>query len=134
VSVFAVDLELFVKRGFKMANIDIDAALQEIGGDQEVKVPFGELDVGHMYRIRQLTRTESIVHGKKIDGIRANLDIGDEAVKLFTYLPNAMKNMKDGLFNAINAAAEKKEYFGLCLYGAMGSSNIGRIHKPNEGV
>lgn len=75
-----------------MAENDLDAALAEIGGDREVKVPFGDLDLGHLYRIRQLEKTGSVVLGKKIQGMKASLDVGDEEIKLFTYLPNAMKH------------------------------------------
>lgn len=111
--------------------MDFKALIEEID-EQEVKVPFGELERGVLYKILALKKTSSQYNGKEISGMHAQL-LTEEGMKLFTYLPKKYISMKEALMNEINAKGHSPAPYTIAFYGTIGTTNIAKIHLPKEG-
>lgn len=109
---------------------DIDGMLNEIEGS-EVKMPFGDLNIGMLYDVRSLEKTSTLFQGKQIEGMKANISF--EGLQFFTYLPSNYIKMQPNLMAAINAAGLTAQKWTVCYYGSLGKCNIGRLHKPGQG-
>lgn len=106
--------------------------LDLLNANEEIKVPFDELQKGTLYPIAQIERTSSMIEGKVVPGMKVK--INHEGMSLFTYLPNKLVKLSDNLMDLINKAGETDNPFNVVFYGKIGRQGIGRIHKPGEGM
>lgn len=111
---------------------DIDALLNEVE-EADLKIAFGDLEVGIEYKVRSLQRTSTQMRDKTIPGMLCRIASPDQ-LNMFTYLPKTYLNMKDALFNKINSDAEAGNHWSVVFYGSVGNGNVGRLHKPGAGM
>jgi len=101
--------------------------------EQEIKVPFGELEKGTVYKLLQLKRTTAMYLQKEIRGMHASMET-PEGLKIFTYLPKKYVDMKEELFQEINAKGPTSGPYGIAYYGTIGGANMSKLHAPGEGI
>ncbi|XP_034240757.1 uncharacterized protein LOC117645000 [Thrips palmi] len=111
---------------------ELDDLLNEVQ-ESDVKIPVGELEVGVLYPIRSLERSNSKVQGKEIPGIICRVT-SPESLNLFTYLPKCFVSMKDALYDRINTDGATDSKWSLVFYGSVGNGNICRLVRPGQGV